>query len=67
MRVPLRFLRAACDFFVGDDWITAAGVIVAITVTALLATAGVRAWWLPPVAVLLLLGRSLRRATRRGP
>jgi hypothetical protein len=67
VRVTLRFLRSAAGFFIGDDWITAAGVVVAMAVTALLAGAGVRAWWLPPVAVLVLLGRSLRRATRHDP
>jgi hypothetical protein len=50
------------DFIVGDDWRTALGVGVAIALTALLAGAGVAAWWVMPLAVLLLLGLSLRRA-----
>lgn len=52
------------DFVVGDDWRTAVGVVVALAVTALLARAGVPAWWLLPLAVVVLLAASLRRATR---
>ncbi len=58
-------LEAIWDFVVGDDWRTAAGVVVAIGATALLQAAGVTAWWLIPVAVLALLVRSLL-AVRRG-
>ncbi len=53
------------DFIVGDDWRVAAGVAVALGVTALLVQAGVNAWWLLPAAVALLLADSLRRATGR--
>jgi hypothetical protein len=55
------------DFIVGDDWRIAAGVIVALAATAALAAASVPAWWLLPLAVVALLGLSLRRATRPGP
>ncbi len=51
---PVRFLW---DFFVGDDPFVAAGVVLAIAVTALL-----EVWWLLPLAVLVLLYASLRRA-----
>jgi hypothetical protein len=51
------------DFVVGEDWRAAAGVAVAIGVTAALAGLGVPAWWVMPVAVLAVLGASLRRAT----
>jgi hypothetical protein len=57
-------LEAIWDFVVGDDWRTAAGVVVAIGATALLQAAGVTAWWLIPVAVLALLVRSLLGAAR---
>ncbi len=57
------FGRFWWDFVVGDDWRTAAGVVVAIGVTAALAAADVAAWWLMPLAVLGLLYLSLRRAT----
>jgi hypothetical protein len=57
-------LRAVWDFVVGDDWRTAAGVAVALMITAALARAGIAAWWVVPVAVVVLLARSLRRAMR---
>jgi hypothetical protein len=56
-----RALLAIWDFVVGDDWVTAAGVVVAGAATAALQSAGVVAWWLIPVAVALLLTRSLAR------
>jgi hypothetical protein len=59
-------LEAIWDFVVGDDWRTAAGVVVAIGATAALQGAGVTAWWLIPLAVLALLARSLLVAARRG-
>lgn len=52
------------DFIVGDDWRIAAGVVLALAATAGLAAAGVPAWWLLPLAVVALLGRSLRSAAR---
>jgi hypothetical protein len=52
------------DFVVGDDWLTAVGVVLAIAITAVLVLAGVDAWWLVPVAVAALLWLSLRRAAR---
>lgn len=54
------------DFVVGDDWVTAAGVAVAIAITAVIASSGAAAWWVMPVAVLLLLAQSLGRALRGG-
>ena len=58
------FLRFWYEFIVGDDWVVAAGVIVAIGLTALLATTSIPAWWVMPVAVVALLFGSLRRALR---
>jgi hypothetical protein len=58
-------LEAIWDFVVGDDWRTAAGVVVAIGVTAILQAAGIAAWWLIPLAVLALLVRSLLVAARQ--
>ena len=49
------------DFIVGDDWRAAAGVLLAIIVTAALAAADINAWWLMPVAVATILWISLRR------
>jgi hypothetical protein len=59
-----RAARGVWDFVVGDDPLTAFGVVVALGVTALIAGAGVSAWWVMPVAVLALLALSLRRAAR---
>jgi hypothetical protein len=58
------FLRAVWEFVVGDDWRTAIGVALAIALTALVAAAGVSAWWVMPLAVLGLLALSIRRAAR---
>jgi hypothetical protein len=52
------------DFVVGDDWLTALGVVIALGVTALVSGAGASAWWVMPVAVIALLALSLRRAAR---
>jgi hypothetical protein len=53
------------DFVIGDDWRVAVGVVVALAATYAVSRTGAPAWWLPPVAVAVLLGASLRRATRR--
>ena len=62
MTVVARWARALCEFVIGDDPIAAAGVVVAIGVTAVIAAAGAPAWWVMPVAVIAVLGLSLRRA-----
>ena len=58
------FVKFWYDFIVGDDWTVAAGVIVALAITALLAHNGVAAWWLMPLAAVALLAGSLLRASR---
>jgi len=58
------FGRFWWEFVIGDDWLVAVLVAVAIGATAVLAAAGVTAWWLLPPAVLLILWLSLRRAIR---
>lgn len=59
------------DFVVGDDWRVAAGVVVALALTYVLSTAtSIPSWWVLPVAVVILLTLSLRRAIqpkRPGP
>ena len=53
------------DFVVGDDWRAAAGVVALLAVAAgLVHLAGVRAWWLLPPGVVLVLASSVRRAAR---
>jgi hypothetical protein len=58
------FGRFWWDFVVGDDWLVALLVVIAIGVTAAVAHSHVSAWWLMPVAVLIVLWLSLRRAIR---
>jgi hypothetical protein len=55
------------DFLVGDDWMAALGVVVALGATALLADGTLNPWWLLPVAVSVILAVSVRReaAARR--
>jgi hypothetical protein len=62
MKHVTSFLRFLWEFVVGDDWRIAAGVVVALGVTAAVAGTTVAAWWILPVAVLLLLGASVWRA-----
>ena len=58
------FGRFWWDFVIGDDWLVAVLVAVAIGATAALAATSVAAWWLLPLAVLFVLWLSLRRAIR---
>ena len=57
MKALASFGRFWWDFIVGDDWLAAAGVAIALVVTALLT-----AWWILPPAVALVLAASLYRA-----
>jgi hypothetical protein len=59
-----RALRAAWNFVVGDDWVTAAGVVVAGAAVAALQPVGIDVWWLIPGAVAALLTWSLARRRR---
>jgi hypothetical protein len=59
MRRVESFLSFLWDFVIGDDWRIAAGVVVAIGVTALIAGADVAAWWVLPVAIAGLLAFSV--------
>jgi hypothetical protein len=61
MKYIVGFFQFWYDFIVGDDWTIAAGVIVALILTALLAHNNIAAWWLLPVAVALGLSASLWR------
>jgi hypothetical protein len=57
-----RSALAGWDFVVGDDWRTAAGVVIILAAIAAIASAGLPAWWLGPVAIPALLRWSIRRA-----
>jgi hypothetical protein len=50
------------DFVVGDDWLVAAGVVVALAGTYGLSRAGLSAWWLVLAVLAVLLPVSLSRA-----
>jgi len=64
MKVIRSFGRFWWNFIVGDDWRVAAGLAVALGLTALLAHRGVNAWWLLPAAVAALLWDALRREAK---
>jgi hypothetical protein len=49
------------DFVVGDDWRTAVGVVAVLGATAVVAAAGLPAWWLSPLGALATLYLSVRR------
>jgi hypothetical protein len=66
MTVLEGFVRGVWDFVVGDDWLTALGVVLALGLTALLASASLSAWWVMPPAVVALLALSIWRAARAG-
>jgi len=51
-------------FFVGDDWVTAAGVVVALALTGLVSDDS-SAWVVLPLAVGFLLALSIWREARR--
>jgi hypothetical protein len=50
------------DFIVGDDWLSAAAIVVALGLTA-----AIGAWWVLPLAVALVLGWSLYRLSEQRP
>ena len=50
------------DFVIGDDWLVAVGVVVGLAVTYGLDRAGVTAWWVLTLLLVILLPLSLQRA-----
>ena len=55
-------LRLIWEFVVGDDWRVAAGVVLALALTAVLAHVKIAAWWVMPIVAAGLLGYSVWRA-----
>jgi hypothetical protein len=53
------------DFVIGDDWVLAAGVVLALAVTALVASFSATGWWIVPAAIVILLPLSIWRGTRQ--
>lgn len=56
--------KGVWEFVVGDDWVTAVGVVAALALTGLAAEVS-PAWFVMPSAVLALLGLSIWRAARQ--
>jgi hypothetical protein len=52
------------EFIAGDDWVTAAGVVVALAITAAITDAD-SAWLVMPVAVVILLTFSIWREAKK--
>jgi hypothetical protein len=63
-RVRRAFWLGVWHFIVGDDWRTAIGVALTLALTAVIAQAGISAWWVLPLGALGLLALSIRRASR---
>jgi hypothetical protein len=60
----INFLRFWYNFIVGDDWIIAAGVVLALVVSAVLARRDLNAGWVMPLAVVVMLAVSIWREAR---
>ncbi len=67
MRAVRRFFSFWYDFVVGDDWMLAVGVVVAVLVTWALAATFSAAWIVMPLAVVALLAISIGRAQSAAP
>lgn len=59
------FGRFWYHFVVGDDWTAAAAVVATLLGEWGLHSAGVPAWWLLPLVVILSIAYSIRRLERR--
>ena len=50
-------------FIVGDDWMVALVVVIALAATGVLQGEHISAWWLVPLVAIVMTGISLRRST----
>jgi hypothetical protein len=66
MRRLRAFLGFLYDFVVGDDPLIAIVVVLALSITAVIASAGPAAWWVMPAAVLAVLSFSVLRGSHEG-
>jgi hypothetical protein len=55
------------DFVIGDDWRLTFASGIALAATAVLAGAGVPAWWITPAIVIAVLVATVARAQPRRP
>jgi predicted RND superfamily exporter protein len=62
--ILIRIARFWYEFIVGDDWLVAAAVVIALVVVNLLVRMHVPAWWLLPLVVIGVLGTSVWRGSR---
>jgi uncharacterized protein (DUF983 family) len=53
------------DFVIGDDWTIAVGVAIAFGATWGLLQTSAPAWWLMPIAAVIVLAFSVVRANRK--
>jgi hypothetical protein len=53
------------DFIIGDDWRIAVAVVAALALTYGVSKTSVPAWWILPLAVVLILPLSVWRARRK--
>jgi hypothetical protein len=53
------------DFVIGDDWTIAAGIAIAFGATYGLLQTSAPAWWLMPIAAVVVLAFSVVRANRK--
>ena len=65
MRYVEGFFRFWYDFIVGDEWIIAVVVVLAVAATAVATRVGWNAWPLPPLAVAVTLAATAWRSVRR--
>ena len=69
MSLPRKLGAFLWDFVVGDDWVSAAGIILALGATAVMSRSTSSGWWILPLAVIMLLAlylwRTVRGAARR--
>lgn len=57
-------IAGAWEFVAGDDWVTAAGVVLALGLTSIISQGG-SAWFVMPLAVAGLLSLSIWREARK--
>lgn len=65
MKAGRAVVAVLADLVIGDDWRITLGIVLTLAATGFLAHHGVSVWWLPPLAVLVLLAGTVYAARRR--